>query len=455
MKFIINKVKSYSELLNVLIILSIISLSLTSSLSGSRLKRSYGNSRSETRTKRMKNDLDNLNLLSNDISKDFDISIAKNFRYFAGLGYVDSNSATEQINEIETAERIEKTKVSYLFRVLFEIQKWKHIKTKTYRADADDYCFTIIEKKEYKKMIFSFSGTKTTKQLVKEGLNSDGVSYNEQKPYIKIMKYFFELYGKIKTDLKRYFNDNKHPDITQYIFTGHSLGGAIASVALFDFMEEGLITKTDISPVLITYGQPRAGNYAFANELVKNVPILYRFYNNHDFVGSVPACHVENDRCISEFGKTELDEGYNNYQNDYNQLSDSVKNKFYPFHTSGLIFIKGDTKETVLNCSRKSELAPHDECKGEILFNFEFHTVYFGYQISNMGNPTIYPYDGNFTKQKDGRDIVKFTKTKTFDGLEAARNEHSLRNTAINTVTAGVQTMLKKTGLSHVKKFKK
>ena len=49
----------------------------------------------------------------------------------------------------------------------------------------------------------------------------------------------------------------------------------------------------------------------FANEIIKTVPIIFRFYNNYDPVQAVPACYTENGRCISEFGMKELNKSLN------------------------------------------------------------------------------------------------------------------------------------------------
>jgi hypothetical protein len=439
MKFGIYIVKPFLNLLTIVIILSILSLTITFSTFESRLKKSNKNSSLEIRTKAINSDLKRLSLLSNPISKKFDLQTAKNFRDFAGLGYVNTDSATEQLLEIETAEEIDNTKVSNLFNVLFGIQNWEHIATKTYGDDDDNYCFTIIRHLKYKKMIFSFTGTKTNYQLFKQFYQSSyGSVYSFKKPYIKIMLYFSKMYRKIETDLKNLYNEYKHPDITQYIFTGHSLGGAIASVALFDFMEENLIQKTHISPVLITYGQPRTGNYAFANELVKKVSILFRFYNNNDIVTSGPACNVKNGRCFSEFGKIKLDKKFNDYEGNYNNLG---KFKFYPFHFSGGIFIKGDTKDKIINCTSKSEVDSNDKCKADISTNSDFHTIYFGRHVSKIGNPKEYPSGVNSGKQ----DIKLFNN----------KNENSFLTKTKNYIDSSLKKLFGKFKLFHTKKYKK
>lgn len=267
------------------------------------------------------------------------------------------------------------------------------------------------------------------------------------------MKYFLDMYFYLKPDLKRILNMAMEKSITQVVFVGHSLGGAMASIAAFDFTQDNLIPKTEISPVLMTYGQPRAGNYAFANELMKNVPIVFRHYNNYDFVGSVPACYIENGRCKTEFGKLDLDRNFNSYSEFYNTLSETEKNKYYPFHFSGLIFIKGDTE--VIDCITKSEMAPEDRCKGEISLNTEFHTNYFGYSVSKIGDPIAFPYGENVPQIVRGAEpIVRHATKKKLLWAEIEKMG-LFRATSGGILNAIGTSIFSSTGLSHVKKLKK
>lgn len=67
-------------------------------------------------------------------------------------------------------------------------------------------------------------------------------------------------------------------DDKQLIFTGHSLGGAMATVAASRCKH--------LDPKLYTFGSPRVGNADFVNSF-KNVK-HYRFVNNNDIVPTVP-----------------------------------------------------------------------------------------------------------------------------------------------------------------------
>ena len=73
---------------------------------------------------------------------------------------------------------------------------------------------------------------------------------------------------------------------TQSIWlTGHSLGGALASLAAFRLREQ-----TDLSfSGLYTYGQPRVGSWKFSRRFQRHHQAQsFRFVNNNDFVTFVP-----------------------------------------------------------------------------------------------------------------------------------------------------------------------
>ena len=333
---------------------------------------------------------DRLDNLSEDIPNKFNLEIGKNFRDFAGLGYITNQAAMEQITEINKKSNKNKTKISNLFRRLFEEQGWEHVVTKTY-SKIQDFSFTIIKNLKFKKMIFSFSGTRTLYQLTNQIVKSNSVPFKNHIRYIRLMRYFWDLNKKIKDDLQYYLKIHKNPAITQYIFTGHSLGGAIASVSLFDNMQENLLPRTSISPVLITYGSPRIGNYAFANELMKLIPIVFRIVNKYDLVPNVPMCEKIDRKCISEFGKKEFDKNFYDYKRIHDNLPNDKKEKFYPYHFGGLILVKDENN--FMDCTTKSEVDENDPCsKGYLPFP-KYHTTYFGSKISNTKNPLFSKYD--------------------------------------------------------------
>jgi predicted lipase len=68
------------------------------------------------------------------------------------------------------------------------------------------------------------------------------------------------------------------------IVTGHSMGGAMASFCALDLA----INLGSNSVQLMTFGQPRVGNAAFASYFAKYVPNTIRVTHGHDIVPHLP-----------------------------------------------------------------------------------------------------------------------------------------------------------------------
>uniref|UniRef100_A0A1I7ZCH7 Lipase_3 domain-containing protein n=1 Tax=Steinernema glaseri TaxID=37863 RepID=A0A1I7ZCH7_9BILA len=78
------------------------------------------------------------------------------------------------------------------------------------------------------------------------------------------------------------------------IFTGHSLGGALASIAAMRCVLDGRRTTEQVK--LVTFGQPRVGNVDFAMKHDELVPYSFRVVHRLDVVPHLPACKKVKDR---------------------------------------------------------------------------------------------------------------------------------------------------------------
>jgi len=70
------------------------------------------------------------------------------------------------------------------------------------------------------------------------------------------------------------------------IAAGHSLGGALVTVACSHMINTRLFAGSEIK--LVTYGQPRTGNQDFATAVQNAVPYCYRVIHNKDIVPHLP-----------------------------------------------------------------------------------------------------------------------------------------------------------------------
>ncbi len=84
----------------------------------------------------------------------------------------------------------------------------------------------------------------------------------------------------------------QHPD-AQLVFTGHSLGGALATVAALD-SQYALTTDPDFptnpapSLQVYTFGAPRVGNGALVKSFQRRVPHCQRYTYGRDIVPTLP-----------------------------------------------------------------------------------------------------------------------------------------------------------------------
>jgi len=100
---------------------------------------------------------------------------------------------------------------------------------------------------------------------------------------ISIHRGFYSAYYNLKYILiKTLVNvEIECPECNNIQFIGHSMGGAIASIALFD-LYHNLTLYNNIS--LYTYGAPRVGNNLYASTLNKYNINEFRIVNNKDIV---------------------------------------------------------------------------------------------------------------------------------------------------------------------------
>ncbi|KXN65590.1 alpha/beta-hydrolase, partial [Conidiobolus coronatus NRRL 28638] len=133
----------------------------------------------------------------------------------------------------------------------------------------------------------------------------------------------------------------KYPNF-KIVFTGHSLGGALAGLIAYKLAENGLLYWGRIN--VITYGQPRLGNAEFAQYLNSKPWTYTRVTSYADIVAISPGItmgygHNQFNMHINKNGKTIK---CSKYEEDPNCISDH----FLPSHSAHFSFwnIKMNTK---------------------------------------------------------------------------------------------------------------
>uniref|UniRef100_A0A914W4I4 Fungal lipase-like domain-containing protein n=1 Tax=Plectus sambesii TaxID=2011161 RepID=A0A914W4I4_9BILA len=142
-------------------------------------------------------------------------------------------------------------------------------------------------------MIIAFRGTTTKLQLFVQTAYTLGPK-EEFYAMGKVQRYFKDALEAIWSNVQPFLElaDYKSYSIS---FTGHSLGGALASLAAVRTVKDGYRTSNQIK--LITFGQPRVGDSTFAAMHDQLIPYSFRVVNKADLVPHLPPCKTTNDMC--------------------------------------------------------------------------------------------------------------------------------------------------------------
>ncbi|CAB3409061.1 unnamed protein product [Caenorhabditis bovis] len=143
-------------------------------------------------------------------------------------------------------------------------------------------------------LVMSFRGTNGAEQLTEEFLDvlkAKSAFFDSGKVY----KYFYDAFVYIwKGGLESEMRNLKYlyPDYDLWV-TGHSLGGALASLGASWVVKAGLFKPEKIK--LLTVGQPRTGDYDYALWHQNTFPYSYRVVHHKDIVPHIPPQYEPDD----------------------------------------------------------------------------------------------------------------------------------------------------------------
>lgn len=124
--------------------------------------------------------------------------------------------------------------------------------------------FTGIAFKDEWKLAFEFN------QVSLQGMNHN----NE---LTKGHKGFYTIYMNIRKQINNLLTKSK---FNNFFITGNSMGGALATLASFDYFQ--------FSPIVYTFAAPRSVNVEAANIINTNVKSFWRIFNTEDIIVNNP-----------------------------------------------------------------------------------------------------------------------------------------------------------------------
>eukprot|EP00743_Colponemidia_sp_Colp-15_P003795 GILK01004094.1.p1 GENE.GILK01004094.1~~GILK01004094.1.p1 ORF type:complete len:356 (+),score=42.02 GILK01004094.1:41-1108(+) len=143
---------------------------------------------------------------------------------------------------------------------------------------------------ETKEIVLSFRGTNPPTQLLDE-IKQPGGAIFHHIPGALVLSYFMDAYNLLADHVKFTMKSllQKYPDYKLFI-TGHSMGGSLGVIAAMDLVGWEILDPAKTSVTIYTFGEPRTGNFIFAQAFKKAFPDSFRVVRDRDVVPHIPPC---------------------------------------------------------------------------------------------------------------------------------------------------------------------
>ncbi|WJX10837.1 hypothetical protein P8452_01514 [Trifolium repens] len=162
-----------------------------------------------------------------------------------------------------------------------------------------------------RRLVIAFRGTEQTQwkdlitdlMLVPAGLNPERIG-GDFKQEVQVHSGFLGAYDSVRTRIISLIRlaigcVDDHSEFIhkwQIYVTGHSLGGALATLLALELSSNQLAKRGAISITMYNFGSPRVGNKRFADVYNEKVKDSWRVVNHRDIIPTIPRlmgyCHV-------------------------------------------------------------------------------------------------------------------------------------------------------------------
>ena len=291
----------------------------------------------------------------------FSPAVVQYYSNFASMGYCDD----WQLSEFQCCN-------SFLHQERWEIVAHDDINS------SFNFHYGIFKSKQYKKIVITVPGTRNVNELINEMINSDLVSFDD-KTEMKVLHYFkdaaWSIKDKLFTDLQNVIEDEY-----QIVFVGHSLGGAVSTILALASITHNVIDTKHNKVVLITYGQPRTGNDAFANEVMKKVSKVIRVVRAGDMVATIPDCiKTFTGNCRTVFDTNYFDMKYEPKEIGF--WTEYFKPNLNYWHIGGLVMLNENLSEFTV-CDEYQGENFVGECNNHKKLKIDLHTYYLNTDVA-------------------------------------------------------------------------
>jgi len=194
--------------------------------------------------------------------------------YLSAVAYDQSNNLAHQQQCLDNALTSDK----------FQLQT---VITKTCDAAGHDCSGYVAISHTLKAIAVAFRGSKDFNQVVKQILEillSPKTRFLDGEVQSYWKRGFDVLWPSMKTEVNTLVSQN--PSYQIWV-TGHSLGGAMASLASTWLAYHNIAPRKNI--ILYTFGMPRVGNYDYALQHDQLVNNSWRIVNDNDLVPHFPS----------------------------------------------------------------------------------------------------------------------------------------------------------------------
>ncbi|KAK1390711.1 Fungal lipase-like [Heracleum sosnowskyi] len=177
--------------------------------------------------------------------------------------------------------------------------------------EATDTQVAIWRDSSRKRLVIAFRGTeqvrwkdlRTDLMLVPTGLNPERIG-GDFKKEVQVHSGFLSAYDSVRTRILsliklvtgNIYDGGEQMSKWHVYVTGHSLGGALATLLALELSSSQLAKRGNISVTMYNFGSPRVGNRNFADLYNQKVKDSWRVINRRDIIPTIPRlmgyCHV-------------------------------------------------------------------------------------------------------------------------------------------------------------------